>query len=801
MATKDTRRMQHHLVYAKATHVLNEAEARRRFGSVFKHTMVMGFVLDVKKVKTATGKRSNTMIHIFFPIDDKYFKDITLNLKSVQRVPPERQLPPEHQQIEDINEKLDHLLKKIRDNMSDDGTRNPASEDMSMKVGAARLIVNAGNAPTNQNQTTSTSTSSNLRGTTTARGTSQQRENTTTTTTNINHQEGAGSDGGRGDNPVASSSSAPPTNQQNNNNNPPSTSSTTENENSLDQTQQERLAEGDEDFFDATSGQEELSLGPTPSDQSNPPSNTSSALRERDERHGTTNETRPPTNITATDNRSPSENSSVTNNNTPPLPPLPSPTRNNNDNNNNSTTTSARRGNIFAPQRRTRRNQSRMDPLDCHGQRWVENDLEALRNQNGTIRERVFKIISETGFEYKKNCQRAKALSRLEWFLLSFPPAQLAEMVRLTNKELAKIRVRNSTTDWVTQGELVKFLGMLMLMTRFEFNDRASLWKTTSLSKYVPAPAFGRTGMSRNRFDTLWRCLRWSEQASVRPDGVSHAEHRWQLVDGFVERFNEYRKRMYSPTHMICVDESMIRWYGIGGSYINMGLPQYVDMDRKPEKGGEIQNAADGITGVMLNLHIVKGTENERLETLREENEDGSQDGEQGDEEILHGSNVMLNLVRHWWNTKRVVCADSYFASVPAAKLLYRHGLLFIGVVKTATKEFPMAYLSEQVLTERGSSKCLVNHKEDDDDADLIAMVWMDRDRRYFISSASSANLGNPCVRTRWRQIDEVSTNSDPNRMELNIPQPEICEHYYSACGKIDMHNRCRQDDLNLEKK
>jgi hypothetical protein len=35
----------------------------------------------------------------------------------------------------------------------------------------------------------------------------------------------------------------------------------------------------------------------------------------------------------------------------------------------------------------------------------------------------------------------------------------------------------------------------------------------------------------------------------------------------------------------------------------------------------------------------------------------------------------------------------------------------------------------------------------------------------------------------------------------LNVPQPEAAQYYYNACGQIDRHNRCRQDDLKLETK
>jgi hypothetical protein len=43
--------------------------------------------------------------------------------------------------------------------------------------------------------------------------------------------------------------------------------------------------------------------------------------------------------------------------------------------------------------------------------------------------------------------------------------------------------------------------------------------------------------------------------------------------------------------------------------------------------------------------------------------------------------------------------------------------------------------------------------------------------------------------------------NAEPERVNLQIPQPEAAELYYSVCGMIDWHNRCRQDDLQLEKK
>ena len=56
--------------------------------------------------------------------------------------------------------------------------------------------------------------------------------------------------------------------------------------------------------------------------------------------------------------------------------------------------------------------------------------------------------------------------------------------------------------------------------------------------------------------------------------------------------------------------------------------------------------------------------------------------------------------------------ADSYFASVPCALALKDMGLRFIGVVKTATREYPLSYLSTVELANKGDYKGVVNIDE-----------------------------------------------------------------------------------------
>ena len=84
----------------------------------------------------------------------------------------------------------------------------------------------------------------------------------------------------------------------------------------------------------------------------------------------------------------------------------------------------------------------------------------------------------------------------------------------------------------------------------------------------------------------------------------------------------------------------------------------------------------------MLWLLLVKSEEDFPLKT--QENNEGLQ----------HGTAILNYRVVTRANSERGVCADSCFASVSSAEEMMRIGICFVRVVKTATKIFPMTYLS-----------------------------------------------------------------------------------------------------------
>ena len=74
--------------------------------------------------------------------------------------------------------------------------------------------------------------------------------------------------------------------------------------------------------------------------------------------------------------------------------------------------------------------------------------------------------------------------------------------------------------------------------------------------------------------------------------------------------------------------------------------------------------------------------------------------------------------------------------------MIEQEGLKFIGVVKTATKMFPMKHLQSIELQNRGDRVGLVRRKEEGD-CDLLAFSWNDRERKYLSAQVPAWRMAN----------------------------------------------------------
>lgn len=81
--------------------------------------------------------------------------------------------------------------------------------------------------------------------------------------------------------------------------------------------------------------------------------------------------------------------------------------------------------------------------------------------------------------------------------------------------------------------------------------------------------------------------------ANLSFEGVSGPERDdcWCDVSGFLDEIKEHRKAFVVLSERICVHDRILRWYGLGGECMSIGLHQYVAVERKAENGGELKAA------------------------------------------------------------------------------------------------------------------------------------------------------------------------------------------------------------------
>jgi hypothetical protein len=145
--------------------------------------------------------------------------------------------------------------------------------------------------------------------------------------------------------------------------------------------------------------------------------------------------------------------------------------------------------------------------LNVHGYECVEKQV--LAPVGGPVSRQPWRVRALSGIVYYENMHALSGGDELhpyECFLTMFPMDQLSRMVRLTN---GKLQLSKKTS--ATGGEVLKWIGVIVLGNRYEFGRRADLWATHPSSRLLPAPNFGRlTGMSRNRFEDLWAAMIFS---------------------------------------------------------------------------------------------------------------------------------------------------------------------------------------------------------------------------------------------------------------------------------------------------
>jgi hypothetical protein len=138
---------------------------------------------------------------------------------------------------------------------------------------------------------------------------------------------------------------------------------------------------------------------------------------------------------------------------------------------------------------------------------------------------------------------------------------------------------------------------------------------------------------------------------------------------------------------------------------------------------------------------------------------------------------------------KRVVTADSWFASLKTAKAVKNFlGMEFTGPIKTSHSGFPIEAI-RWALTEKQRGEHVVFKLQGED---VWAIGWNDVHFKCYITTHGTDEPG-PQANKKRQRLDGRSYNIKVNR-------PSIIAHYNEQMGWVDRHNRFRQDILGLHR-
>lgn len=217
---------------------------------------------------------------------------------------------------------------------------------------------------------------------------------------------------------------------------------------------------------------------------------------------------------------------------------------------------------------------------------------------NGAVEPKTWSVVGTSGtwIGYGTAPYSMRAIDYFYWILHE---ENLGHVVNMTNESLAEKSCTSASC-----GELLIFFSTQLLMTRMRVSNRHGLWKESSAYEYVAAPYFGRF-ISWDRLEAIRANIKYSFQPSERGN-LSSEKFRWMPCEEFMESISEHRRNRVNPVSILCVDEPISRWYGVGGSWLEYGLTFYADLDQKPESWCEIQNLSCGFSGMMLNICFFK---------------------------------------------------------------------------------------------------------------------------------------------------------------------------------------------------
>jgi hypothetical protein len=187
----------------------------------------------------------------------------------------------------------------------------------------------------------------------------------------------------------------------------------------------------------------------------------------------------------------------------------------------------------------------------------------------------------------------------------------------------------------------------------------------------------------------------------------------------------------------------------------------------------------------MLKLEIMEGKERNNAKEYNE---------------LGFGTAVTLRLTKKYHNTNRTVIMDSAFASLKCVTNLKLNGLFTCGMVKTASRGYPKAFLVEKLAQlERGESYILIKNHQEANQAPIYAVAWKNTNNVTIITNRGENVLVDPYIES-YTHIVEVDGVLQDQKETNEISRTDMIKLYYDNYSKIDIHNHYRQSSVAMER-
>jgi hypothetical protein len=397
--------------------------------------------------------------------------------------------------------------------------------------------------------------------------------------------------------------------------------------------------------------------------------------------------------------------------------------------------------------------------------------------------------------------------SLMHYYLLMFPMQYLSVILECTNRQLL---AHNPSNKPLTKHEFFtyKAIRIATALRPIDGPIREYWDKVESEDDIFPAFDFeARFKMTHHRFKILTNCLRLAEYTPL-----TVSLDPYLPIEGFIEAFNARRRTVVNPGRNIVVDECMSSWKGEEMVLAHESVMHVTKIQRKPKGVGvEFKSCADGGSHVLLQLEIQKSklaNQNKRFAA----------------EYPFHVA-VVLRLVAHWFGTGRRIIADAAFSSLATCTALLLNGLFYLGIVKTATKGYPVQFCKNwegqnPVRGDHRSISTTVNVRGEA--RKVISSLWCSkRDQVKKLIGTCSTTLNGDAIRVQRSkrvlvEVDEEEKDDADNddeggdapapqgiwvtqRAIVPTDRPKIAQDLFEDFGAIDLHDRYRQGILKLE--